>query len=65
MITTDDRNRKNIWAKEPAMYVDPNTDFSVTHAEKAEKLNGRLSMIGVIAAFISYALTGKLFFGVW
>ena len=47
------------------MYTDPNKDFSVTHNEKAEMLNGRLAMLGVIAAMASYILTGKLFFGVW
>ena len=26
------------------------TDYSVTHSEKAEKLNGRLAMLGVVAA---------------
>ena len=32
--------------------------------EKAEKLNGRAAMLGIIAGFISYAATGKFFFGV-
>jgi hypothetical protein len=35
------------------------------YAEKAEKMNGRTAMLGIIAGFISYALTGKLFFGVF
>jgi hypothetical protein len=65
MITTDDQNRNNMWAKEPAMYTDPNKDFSVTHNERAEMLNGRLAMIGVIAALGAYALTGQVIPGVW
>jgi hypothetical protein len=33
-----------------------------THAEKAEKLNGRTAMLGFVAAVVSYATTGSLFF---
>ena len=32
---------------------------------KAERLNGRLAMLGVIAAMGAYALTGQLIPGVW
>ena len=30
--------------------------------KKAEKLNGRTAMLGFVAAVISYATTGSLFF---
>ena len=33
--------------------------------ENTEKLNGRLAMLGVIAALGAYALTGQLIPGVW
>jgi hypothetical protein len=36
-----------------------------THSEKAEKLNGRLAMLGVIAALGAYALTGQIIPGIW
>ena len=36
-----------------------------THFEKAEKLNGRLAMLGVVAALGAYALTGQLIPGIW
>jgi hypothetical protein len=66
-ITTDDRGKQNLFAKEPEMYVSP-TDAEKyaleTYAERAEKLNGRFSMIGFVSAVVSYALTGHLFFGV-
>ena len=29
----------------------------------AEKLNGRLAMLGLVAGFISYVTTGNFFFG--
>lgn len=62
-VTTDDRNRHNVWAKEPPIYMDPN--YTVSHNERAELLNGRLAMLGFVAAVVSYLLTGKLFFGVY
>lgn len=66
-VIQEERRRLNAYAIEPKMYLDPKTmtENYVTHNEKAEQLNGRLAMLGIIAAFISYAATGKLFFGVW
>ena len=66
-VIQEERGRLNAYAIEPKMYIDPKTmtENYVTHNEKAEQLNGRLAMLGIIAAFISYAATGKLFFGVW
>jgi hypothetical protein len=59
---TEDGGRENIYAKEPTMYLQ---EISVTHNEKAEKLNGRLAMLGVIAAIGAYAVTGQLIPGVF
>ena len=64
-VTTNERGQQNMFAREPKMYTDPNKDFSVTHNEKAEKLNGRLAMLGVIAAIGAYAVTGQLIPGVF
>ena len=64
-ITTNERGQNNMFAKEPKVYIDPNRDFSVTHNEKAEKLNGRLAMLGVIAALGAYAVTGQIIPGIW
>ena len=64
-VTTNDRGQQNMWASEPTMYM---TKESLdrygmeTHAEKAEKLNGRTAMLGFAAAVISYATTGSVFF---
>jgi len=57
----------NMFAKEPAMYMtqeDLDRYGIEPYAEKAEKMNGRWAMIGIVAGAISYALTGNLFFGV-
>lgn len=61
-VTNEDQGRQNVWAKEPQMQV---MDVSVTHNEKAEMLNGRLAMLGVIAAMGSYAVTGQIIPGLW
>ena len=62
-VTTNERNHQNLWAKEPAMYMDPN--YTVSHNERAEQLNGRLAMLGFMAAVISYTLTGQIIPGVF
>jgi hypothetical protein len=57
----------NMFAKEPAMYMtkeDLERYGIEPYAEKAEKMNGRWAMVGIVAGAISYALTGHLFFGV-
>ncbi len=66
-VTTNDRGQQNMWATEPAMYMtkeDLDRYGIETYAERAEKLNGRTAMMGFVAALISYAFTGKLFFGI-
>jgi hypothetical protein len=67
-ITTEDGGRQNMFAKEPKMYITEEDKMSYeneTHNERAEILNGRLAMLGFVAAVVSYAITGKLFFGVF
>lgn len=59
---TEDRGLQNIYAKEPKMYTQ---EITVTHNEKAEMLNGRFAMIGIIAALGAYALTGQIIPGIW
>lgn len=44
------------------MYMDENY---TPHNQRAEMLNGRLAMLGVIAALGSYALTGQIVPGIW
>ena len=61
-ITTEDGGRQNVFAKEPQMKV---MEVSVTHNERAELLNGRVAMLGVIAALGAYAITGQLIPGIW
>ena len=64
-VTTEDGGRTNMWATEPRMYVDPTEAERYgyeTYAERAEKLNGRTAMLGFVAAVVSYAVSGSVFF---
>jgi hypothetical protein len=66
-VVTEERGRQNMYAVEPQMYFDPKTmtENYVTHNEKAEKLNGRAAMLGIIAALGAYAVTGQIIPGIW
>ena len=61
-VTTNERGQQNVFAKEPQMKV---LEVSVTHNERAEQLNGRLAMMGVIAAIGAYCVTGQLIPGIF
>lgn len=62
-VTTDERGAQNLFAKEPQMYYENYGMHSPSEAK--EFINSRWAMVGMIGALISYALTGKLFFGVF
>jgi hypothetical protein len=70
-VTKNEFGQLNAWAKEPTMYVDPKAEQQMkdgiyeTHNERAEKLNGRFAMLGVIAALGAYAVTGQIIPGIW
>lgn len=70
-VTSNEFGQQNMFAKEPQMYIDPTiseqmkTDAYETHNERAEKLNGRFAMMGIIAALGAYATTGQLIPGLW
>lgn len=58
----EDGGRLNMYAIEPTMEI---MEVNETHNVKAERLNGRLAMLGVIAAIGAYATTGQLIPGVF
>ena len=64
-VTTNEYGQQNMFAREPQMYVsktDADRYGYETYAERAEKLNGRVAMLGFLAALISYTASGSLFF---
>ena len=58
----EDGGRLNMYAIEPPMEI---MEINELHSEKAERLNGRFAMMGVIAALGAYAVTGQIIPGVW
>jgi hypothetical protein len=66
--TKNEFGQMNMWAKEPAMYMtkeDLERYGIEPYAERAQRANSRWAMIGIVSGIISYAITGKLFFGVF
>ena len=64
-VTKNEFGQINMFDKEPQMYIDKTEAERYgyeTYAERAEKLNGRVAMLGFLAAVISYATTGSIFF---
>ena len=67
-VTKNEFGQMNMWAIEPPVYIsdeDAKKYGMKSYAERAESANGRWAMLGIVAGFISYAATGKLFFGLF
>ena len=59
---TEDGGRLNMYAIEPTMEI---IEVKEEHNTRAERLNGRFAMMGIIAALGAYAITGQIIPGVW
>lgn len=57
-------NDTNLWPIEPPIIMTDHP-YGVPHNERAELLNGRLAMLGFVAAIGAYALTGQIIPGIW
>jgi len=67
-VTKNEFGQMNMFAKEPSMYMtkeDLDRYGIEPYAERAQRVNSRWAMIGIVAGVISYALTGNLFFGIF
>lgn len=58
-LTTD-----NLFAKEPPIIMIDHP-YGIPHNERAELLNGRLAMLGFVAAIGAYIMTGEIIPGVF
>ena len=58
--TTEAGGRQNRFATEPQTQV-----LDVDYFENAERVNGQLAMIGIIAALGSYLFTGQIIPGIF
>jgi hypothetical protein len=63
-VTTNEFGQQNMFAKEPVMHYDENYGM-YTANEIRETTNGRWAMMGFVSGLISYAITGKFFFGIF
>ena len=69
-VTTNEFGQQNMFAKEPAMYIDTEVQQQMdnnmyeTHNERAERLNGRLAMLGFVIAVGTYITTGQIIPGI-
>tara|TARA_R100000458_G_C8179399_1_gene176989 strand:+ start:257 stop:421 length:165 start_codon:yes stop_codon:yes gene_type:complete len=52
--------KSNVFPKEPQVRVQ-----AINYGENAERVNGQLAMIGVIAAIGAYVTTGQLIPGIF
>jgi hypothetical protein len=69
-VTTNEFGQQNMFAKEPEMYIDTEVQQQMdnnmyeTHNERAERLNGRLAMLGFVIAVGTYITTGQIIPGI-
>jgi hypothetical protein len=61
-VTTNERGQQNLFAKEPEMYV---TQVETDYAVRAERLNGRVAMLGFVIAIGTYITTGQIIPGIF
>ncbi|MBR54426.1 high light inducible protein [Candidatus Poribacteria bacterium] len=64
MITTE-YGKQNIFPQETQPIVMTNNSKAVSLMNDAEELNGRLAMIGFVAAIGSYIITGQIIPGIF
>ena len=65
-VTTNEYGQNNLFAEEPQMVVEEyNRKVLDSPQQYIEKYTGRWAMMGIISGFISYAITGKFFFGIF
>ena len=58
LVTRDGEGHGNVYAKEPPMNYAA-ADAGWGFHERAEKLNGRLAMLGLVAAVVTEMITGE------
>ena len=64
MTTTTEYGKQNIFAKEtpPRLMNENESNFIM---EQAERTNGQLAMLGIVAALGAYATTGQIIPGIF
>ena len=62
-VTTNETGQTNVFAKEPQIEFAEEVGPGI--AQKGEMLNGRLAMLGIVAALGSYIITGQIIPGLF
>ena len=65
MTITTEYGKQNIFATEPAIEIMDNHNHEGDPLHIAEELNGRLAMMGFIAALGAYVTTGQVIPGIF
>ena len=64
MTVITEYGKQNIFAKEPPIEIMNNNEENFL-MEQAERTNGQLAMIGIVAALGAYVTTGQIIPGVF
>ena len=64
MTVITEYGKQNIFAKDPPIEIMNETEQNFL-MEQAERTNGQLAMIGIIAALGAYATTGQIIPGIF
>ena len=56
-VTTESGGRQNAFPTEPRPYIDESVSYE-GYPQNAEKVNGRLAMLGLVIGTINYGLFG-------
>ena len=65
MTTTTEYGKQNIFAKEPPIQIMENHNHEGAPMHIAEELNGRVAMLGIVAALGAYLTTGQIIPGIF
>lgn len=65
MTTTTEYGKQNIFAKEPPIQLMENHNHEGDSMHIAEELNGRVAMLGIVAALGAYITTGQIIPGIF
>ena len=63
-VTTESGGRQNAFPNETRPYIDESVSYD-GYPQNAEKVNGRLGMIGFVALICAYATTGQIIPGIF
>ena len=58
-VTTESGGRQNAFPTETRPYIDDSVSYD-GYPQNAEKVNGRLALLGLVASTVNYVLLGEI-----